>query len=105
MDRNSIFNQIIEDINVLFGKIFTYNSKLLSLCNDKNYEPNFTEIFDFYITSHAMTFLKNFYLGHIESQCVFLNARCIIEGLALKEGFKNGSFNESNVRYLCIKIH
>lgn len=100
MDRNSIFNQIIEDINVLFGKIFTYNSKLLSLCNDKNYEPNFTEIFDFYITSHAMTFLKNFYLGHIESQCVFLNARCIIEGLALKEGFKNGSFNESNVALL-----
>lgn len=87
-----ILEKVLSDVNVLFGKVFPYNNALLEKCNKKDYSPSYDEIFDFYITSHAMSFLKNFYYQYVESPGIFLNARCIIEGLAMKTACKNGYF-------------
>lgn len=100
MEGKEIFERVMNESNELFGKIFDYNSILLERCNDSSYEPSYEEIFDFYITSHAMTFLKNFYYSYIEAPSIFLNARCIIEGLALKEAFRSNYFDEFNLEFL-----
>lgn len=100
MEGKEIFQQVMDECNDLFGRIFEYNSILLKRCNDKKYEPSYEDIFDFYISSHAMTFLKNFYYSYIEAPSIFLNARCIIEGLALKEAFRSNYFDEFNLEFL-----
>lgn len=76
-----------EIINKLYGKIYSYNDKLLALSEkelkeDETYKAS--DIFDFYITSHAQAYLKNLYFGQILTQGTLLNIRCIMEGLALK---------------------
>lgn len=91
--------EFYESINDFFGIIYNYNSNLLKKCN-RNGKCNYVEIFDFYITSNANSFLKNVYLGFISSQTIFFNIRCIIEGLALKYAFKNGYFNNFNFELL-----
>lgn len=101
MDKSKkIFYEVMHDVNILFGKIFSYNYELLALCNDNNYTPTFDEIFDFYITSNAMSFLKNFYFNYIESPGILLNGRCILEGLALKSLYKNDGIDDFNVEFL-----
>lgn len=37
----------MNEVNVLFGKIFEYNNKLLKLCIDKAYTPSFDEVLIF----------------------------------------------------------
>lgn len=100
MSNNDILKKVLSDVNELFGKVFSYNLKLLRLCNNDNYEPTSDEVFDFYITSQANSFLKNFFYNYIESPGIFLNARCIIEGLALKVAFKNEYFDCFNLELL-----
>lgn len=95
-----IFDKVMNEANTLFGKLFEYNNKLLKLCNDKTYTPSFDEVFDFYLTSHSMTFIKNFYFNHIEGPGILLNARCILEGLALKKAYKDGDIDEFNIELL-----
>lgn len=89
--------KVLSDVNAIFGKVFPYNNVLLEKCNKKGYSPSYDEIFDFYITSHAMSFLKNFYYEYIESPGIFLNARCIIEGLAMKTACRNGYFDNMSL--------
>ncbi len=93
-------DDLLKVIDILFGKVFSYNYKLLNLCNEKDYNPNYTEVFDFYITSNAMSLLKNFRYNYIESPGILLNARCIIEGLAIKEAFKKEDFSALNFELL-----
>lgn len=95
-----IFDKVMGGVNALFGKLFEYNNKLLKLCNVKTYTPSFDQIFDFYLTSHAMTFLKNFYFNHFEGPGILLNARCILEGLTLKKAYKDGDIDEFNIELL-----
>lgn len=100
MDDKNLFDDLLKDVEELFGKVFSYNCKLLELCNKENYEPNYVEVFDFYITSNAMSLLKNFKYEYVESQGILLNARCVIEGLAVKEAFKKGRFDSTNFELL-----
>lgn len=100
MEKDNIFESMMNDVNELFDRVFSYNSVLLTKCNDNEYNPTFNEIYDFYITSNAMTFLKNFYYHHIESPAMFLNIRCIIEGIAIKEAYKKGKLDEFNLELL-----
>ena len=100
MEEKNAFEKTMSMVNELFSKIFAYNCKLLKLCNDENYNPTFAEIFDFYITSNAMSFLKNFYCQFIESPGILLNGRCIIEGLAIKAAYENKTINNINVELL-----
>lgn len=97
--KQYVFNGII---NELFARIYNYNSNLLSKCN-KGDECNYDEVFDFYITSNAISFLKNVYLGFITSQTFFLNIRCIIEGLAVKKAFKKNYFTITNFNLLKVQ--
>jgi len=97
---NEIFDKVMDEANTLFGKLFEYNNKLLRLCNDKTYTPSFDEVYDFYLTSHAMTFIKNIYFNHFEGPGIFLNSRCILEGLALKQAYKDGAIDEFNIELL-----
>nr|MBO4517535.1 hypothetical protein [Clostridia bacterium] len=78
---------ILEKISELYGKIYKYNSLLLKKSEDLLLENkyDFDDIFDFYITSHALGYLKNLYFGNIQSAGFYLNIRCIIEGLAIKQ--------------------
>ena len=51
-------------ISILYGKIYAYNNKLLSLSETQLKEGEIyrsIDIFDFYITSHAQAYLKNLY--------------------------------------------
>ena len=100
MENKEDLQNILNDINYLFGKVFLYNTKLLRLCNKNDYKPTYQEIFDFYITSNAMSLLKNFTFEYVESPGIFLNARCVIEGLALKKAFETGYFNNVNLELL-----
>ena len=36
-ESKKIFYEVMHDVNILFGKIFSYNYELLALCNDNNY--------------------------------------------------------------------
>ena len=74
----------------------------MSKCN-KGDECNYDEVFDFYITSNAISFLKNVYLGFITSQTFFLNIRCIIEGLAVKKAFEKNYFTITNFNLLKVQ--
>lgn len=86
VQAETITKKIYEIIDFLYGKIYAYNSSLLQKCNqDKPNESNFADTFDFYITSHAQSFLLDFYLDYVESYGIMMNARCILEGLAIKK--------------------
>lgn len=78
---------VLDKISELYGKIYKYNSLLLKKSEDLSLENkyDFDDIFDFYITSHALGYLKNLYFGNIQSAGFYLNIRCIIEGLAIKQ--------------------
>lgn len=78
-------------INALYGKIYAYNDKLLSLSETQLKEGEIyrsIDIFDFYITSHTQAYLKNLYFGLIVNQGTLMNIRCIMEGLALKRMYQ-----------------
>lgn len=75
----------IKEISLLFGYFFELNYKLLKQSEDKKSEFTIENVFDFYISSHAISFLKNLYFGFFTSKGTCLNVRCIIEGLALKK--------------------
>lgn len=100
MEKSNGLEKLRLDLSDLFGRVFKYNTELLYKCNDHDYEPTFEEIFDFYITSHAMTFLKNFYYNYIESPAMLLNIRCIYEGIAIKAAYEAQKLNELNLELL-----
>ncbi len=97
---HNIVAKIRNDANLLFGKIFKYNSELLILTNNSDFKPSATQIFDFHITSHAISFLRDLYFDYLDSPAVFFNARCIIEGIAIKRAFEKGYFGELNLELL-----
>ena len=77
-----------KEIDVLYGKLYAFNDKLLQrseriLSNDNKYSC--LDIFDFYISSHALAYLKSFYYEDFFNASIYLSSRCILEGFALKE--------------------
>ena len=70
----------------LFGKLFAYNTALRKKSEDLTQEGNYTcnDIFDFYITSNAQSLLLSLWRGLPGSVGICFNARCVLEGLALK---------------------
>ncbi|MCQ2507017.1 MAG: hypothetical protein MJ113_07630 [Lachnospiraceae bacterium] len=70
----------------LYGMLFEYNKKLVEKSNNIEAGRSTVEIFDLYITSNALGLVKNLFYDRelIHSPCVFMNARNILEGLAIK---------------------
>ena len=90
----------IKEISLLFGYFFELNYKLLKQSEDKKSEFTIENVFDFYISSHAISFLKNLYFGFSTSKGTCLNVRCIIEGLALKKMSKKNNMPENALELL-----
>lgn len=85
--------------NNIYCTIEDLNTKLMHQSEDEKNDgkETFEEIMDFYITSHAMSFLKNICLGLEKSLGTFLNMRCILEAKALLECYKKGDLNEEQI--------
>lgn len=85
--------------NHIYCTIEDINTKLMHKSEDeKNYgKETFEEILDFYITSHAMSFLKNICLGLERSLGTIFNMRCILEAKALFECYKKGDLNDKQI--------
>lgn len=80
-------NDIQLEIDELYGKMNTLNDLLLQRSEKTNGEGKIysaVDIFDFYISSHAMAYLKYLYIEDVYNISIYLSARCILEGLALK---------------------
>lgn len=94
-----------EEANLLFGQVYGYNYKLLKKSEDDSLEGkyNFIEIFDFYITSHALSLIKNMDHGYWESPGMLQNVRCILEGLSMKRMFQAGDISEEKVNLLQVQ--
>ena len=90
-------------ISTLYGKIYAYNDKLLTLCETKLKEGEVyraIDIFDFYITSHAQAYLKNLYFGLIGNQGTLMDIRCMMEGLTLKRMCQEGKISSLQEKLL-----
>lgn len=80
-------SDIQSEIDELYGKMYTLNDLLLQRSEKTIGEGEIyaaVDIFDFYISSHAMAYLKYLYIGDMYNISIYLSARCILEGLALK---------------------
>lgn len=93
---------LMRDFDMLFSKIYPYNHRLLKKCShwDENNVYRFNHIFDLYITSNAISWLKNAYLGYWFSPGIMLNSRCIIEGLAIKAMYDSGDISKEQIELL-----
>lgn len=83
-------------ISQLYGKVYSYNNRLLNFSEKKlRKEEHYKviDIFDFYITSHAQAYLKNLYFDNIFSVGFLFNIRCMMEGLALKKMYQKGKIS------------
>lgn len=76
--------EIKSRIDVLYGKVYQLNKTLLEKSEKKRGDYSCTDVMDFYITSHALSYLKDIYFSMYQSAGMHLNARCILEGLAVK---------------------
>lgn len=94
-----------EEANLLFGQIYEYNYKLMKKSEDYDLEGNynFIDIFDFYITSHALSLIKNMYHGYWGSLGMLQSVRCIFEGLSIKRMFQGGDISEENTDLLQVQ--
>lgn len=84
MKKQDITSRLIDEI---YGKIYALNDRLMrrsekSKKNDEIYSC--ADIFDFYISSQAISFLKLLYTNDVHNNALYLSTRCILEGIALK---------------------
>ena len=86
----------------LFGRLYEYNYRLMKESENPDNEGKypFEAIFDFYITSNAQSLCKSLLLGCMGSPGMLLNARCILEGLAVKRKYERGEIPESRIPLL-----
>lgn len=105
MDVNS--KDFIQQLDLFWGQLFTYNHTLMKRSeDDKQFGlESFTDIMDFYLTSQAQCFIKDFLLQHIGSTGMLLTARCFLEGLALKRMYEKGKISDLQIELLRHQVH
>ena len=98
---------IIEELNALWGRLFSYNHALMKRSENEDLfgTESFTDIIDFYLTSQALTFVKDVLLQHIGSPGMILTARCLLEGLALKRLYQKGQISDLQIELLRKQVH
>lgn len=67
---------------------------------EREKEYGFDEVYDFYLTSHILSYIKSLFKNQTRSLGLYFNVRCIIEGLALKVMYLNKGINEKNIDLL-----
>ncbi len=88
--------EIRKRIDALYGKMYSLNDKLLQRSEKLLLESDkysCLDIFDFYISSHALAYLKSLYCEDFLNNSIYLSSRCILEGIALKELCKKGEID------------
>lgn len=105
MDFNA--KEFITQLDLFWGQLFTYNHILMKRSeNEKQFgSETFTDVIDFYLTSQAQCFIKDFLLQHIGSTGMLLTARCFLEGLALKRMYENGKISDLQIELLRHQVH
>lgn len=105
MDFNA--KEFVEQLNLFWGRLFTYNHTLMKRSEDEALygKESLSDIIDFYLTSQAQCFIKDFFLEHIGSQGMLLTARCFLEGLALKRMHNNGKISDLQVELLRHQVY
>ena len=105
MDFNT--KEFFEQLDLFWGRLFTYNYDLMKRSEDENQfgSESFTDVIDFYITSQAQCFIKDFLLQHFGSTGMLLTARCFLEGLALKRMYASGKINDMQIELLRHQVH
>ena len=105
MDFN--IKEYIELLNLLWGRLFTYNHSLMKRSENKKLygTETFIDVIDFYLTSQAQCFIKDMLLNHIGSSGMLLAARCFLEGLALKRMYEHGKISDLQVELLRHQVY
>ena len=69
MDFNA--KEFFEQLDLFWGRLFAYNHALMKRSEDENQfgSESFTDVIDFYITSQAQCFIKDFLLQHLIKTC------------------------------------
>lgn len=85
--------------NAIYCEIEDINTKLMLKSNnvENNGKETFENVMDFYITSHAMSFLKNICLGLEKSIGTIFNMRCILEAKALLVCYEKGDLSDEQL--------
>ena len=92
----------LKALNELWGRVFAYNMFLLEKAGDESNFGNetFEEIINFYLSSQTLSFVKGVFLNHLGSPGMLFNARCFLEGLAIKRKFERGDITEQQIKLL-----
>ena len=92
--------------NIIYLQIEDINKKLMHKSEDCNNDgkETFEDVMNFYITSHAMSFLKNLCLGLEKSLGTILNMRCILEGKAFLECHSKNGFTEEQLELFKVQF-
>lgn len=104
---NLIPKEFKNHLSAYWGQLFAYNHALMKRSDDKNLfgTESFTDIIDFYLTSQALSFVKDVLLQHIGSPGMLLTARCFLEGLALKRLYQKGQISNLQIELLRKQVH
>lgn len=107
MQMKYVTQIIVEELNTFWGRLFTYNHALMKRSEDEELfgTESFTDIIDFYLTSQALTFVKDVLLQHFGSPGMLLTARCFLEGLALKRLYQKGEISDLQIELLRKQVH
>jgi len=93
-------NEYVEELDRIYKAVNKKNGELLIKSNEDDYDKNtiFEDAILFSISCHAMSYIKNLYLCNEKSIGNMLNARGIIEGMALLSIFDKGKLKDHNIR-------
>ncbi len=99
--------EFLMQLDLFWGRLFTYNHTLMKHSEDEKQfgSESFTDVIDFYLTSQAQCFIKDFLLQHIGSMGMLLTARCFLEGLALKRMYEKGKISDLQIELLRHQVH
>lgn len=99
--------EFLMQLDIFWGQLFTYNHTLMKRSEDEKKFglESFTDVIDFYLTSQAQCFIKDFLLQHIGSTGMLLTARCFLEGMALKRMYEKGKISDLQIELLRHQVH
>lgn len=99
--------EFLMQLDLFWGRLFAYNHSLMKRSEDEQQfgSESFTDVINFYLTSQAQCFVKDFLLQHIGSMGMLLTARCFLEGLALKRMYEKGKISDLQIELLRHQVH
>lgn len=103
-----VFREVKDTVEYQLPRIISLFESLIMKRSEDDKQfglESFTDIMDFYLTSQAQCFIKDFLLQHIGSTGMLLTARCFLEGLALKRMYEKGKISDLQIELLRHQVH